>query len=165
MANRPNLDSGQLAKTDKILADIVSKFDMLDRMDEIPMFKLLPEQLDDVDKKLASVNKAVSLLASKNGQKRWKDFTAAIKANRKETEALQKTNKHLQDLANKGVKLTKRELADMKLREERIAALNKEYEEELNHRKALKKLAAALNSAEVKKFIEGKYNGAVVPAF
>jgi len=30
---------------------------------------------------------------------------------------------------------------------------------------ALKKLAAALNSAEVKKFIETKYNGAVVPAF
>ncbi|MDN3542940.1 MAG: MetQ/NlpA family ABC transporter substrate-binding protein [Roseateles asaccharophilus] len=30
---------------------------------------------------------------------------------------------------------------------------------------ALKKLAAALNSAEVKKFIEGKYSGAVVPAF
>ncbi|MFT7771982.1 MetQ/NlpA family ABC transporter substrate-binding protein [Roseateles sp.] len=30
---------------------------------------------------------------------------------------------------------------------------------------ALKKLAAALNSAEVKKFIETKYGGAVVPAF
>lgn len=30
---------------------------------------------------------------------------------------------------------------------------------------AMKKLAAALNSPEVKKFIEDKYAGAVVPAF
>lgn len=138
---RPDIDTGQLEKANKLMSDIVSKFDTLARFDEIPALRLLPKHLDDVDKKLSGINKMVDMVASKGGQKKWKEFTAAIKSNRKEHENLKKELHHINNMQKERGKLTNYEKVRIKEIVGHMRHLNKELREELDHKEAFGKLA------------------------
>lgn len=136
MAGRPDIDTGQLEKANKIMGDIVSKFDMLARIDEIPALALLKNDLDPVDKKLDKITKAVSIL-SKKGGKDFKQFADEIKKTNKQLESLKKEEERLIRISTARGKQTIYE-------KDRLTEINKERNELEKHLKEELKLKTAL---------------------
>lgn len=141
MAKRPNIDTGQMEKADKLMSDIVSKFDTLARFDELPIFSLLPRQLDDIDKKLAGLNRA-SQLFSKGGKKAWGEYTRALKDNKKQQDQLKKELTHINGMIAQQAGRT------LPHQRQRLAEINQEMQqlikfenEHLKVGKALAKMA------------------------
>lgn len=140
MASRPDIDTGQLEKADRLLSDIVSKFDTLARFDELPVFNLIKRDIDDIDKKLDAMTKVVGLF-SKKGAKSFKEYAEQIKKTKNRINDINKEMRIMEKHYGKSEKdLEKQNLTYRRLREE-LARLNKEQKEQLDLWKAMAKLS------------------------
>jgi enamine deaminase RidA (YjgF/YER057c/UK114 family) len=139
MARRPDLDTGQMEKASRLMADIVSKFDMLARFDEIKFGKL-GEELDSIDQRFDRITKTISIF-SKKGGKAFAEYAKHVKDLNKEVKDLDKQIQHKHELEKRGLKLTKREQIELDILIQKHAILKKQYEEEIKIREKLKKIA------------------------